>query len=83
MFILEAPMTVKELIFLLQQVKNKDSEVLAKTIYTDTSDFITTELQNVAMSDDGEEVWIDVELPFDMPASVRQEKPRVKLHVVK
>ena len=44
-------MTVNELITLLQQVEDKESEVLARTIYLDTEDFMTTELKTITKAE--------------------------------
>lgn len=75
-------MTVKELISLLEKVENKEAQVLARTLYLYTEDFVTTELENVIKSSNGE-IWIEVELPFGLPPMETGERPKANLHLVK
>ena len=75
-------MTVKELISLLQKVEDKDTQVLARTLYLYTEDFITTEIEDIITSRD-REVWIEVELPFGLPSMETGEEPKTHLHLVK
>ena len=75
-------MTVNELISLLKNVENKEAQILARTLYLYTEDFVTTEIEDIITSSNGE-VWIEVELPFRLPPMETGEKTKANLHIVK